>query len=96
MDALQVNDYLKRSGDKKLPDGNLEENEHGFCIWRINEDKLYLLSVYGDGVYWNNWATEKAMKSNVNKILFATRRSYKAFAKKHNFDLAGYVLERTV
>ena len=96
MDALQVNDYLKRSGDKKLPDGNLEENEHGFCIWRISKKELTLVAVYGDGTYWNNWATEKAMKEGLKDIYCATRRSPKAYVRKHGFEIVGYVLKRSI
>ena len=96
MDPVKVNDYLNRSGDRKLPYGNLEENEHGFCIWVIDKNELWLLSVYGDGVYWNNWATEKAMKEGIKDIYFSTRRSPKAYIKKHGFEIIGHVLKRTV
>lgn len=96
MDSRLIEDYLRRSGDTELPKGNVEENEHGFCIWRIIEDKLILASVYGDGKYWNEWATKKAEKEGMNTVFCATKRNPAGFIRAHGFKVVGYILERDV
>ena len=88
--------YLQKSGDTELSDGTLITNSHGFCVYKFHEDSLVLLNVYGDGEYWNSWATEKAKQSNIKKILIGTKRSPKGFTKKFGFKVTGYILERTV
>ena len=96
MEARIIEDYLERSGDKELSEGTLEENEHGFCIWRIENNELVLVHVYGDGIYWNNWATEKAKEMNIENIFCATRRNPEGFVRKFGFEVVGYVLRRSV
>lgn len=96
METRIVEDYMRRSGDSGLPDGTLEENEHGFCVWRTHNNELTLVAVYGDGAYWNNWATEKAMKEGYKNIYFATRRNPEGFIRKHGFKVVGHILARTV
>ncbi len=91
-----INDYCRKSGDDYISHGNIEENEHGFCVWRTDDESLILVNVYGDGTYWNNWATKKAKSLNMNKIFFATKRNPNAFVRKHGFEVTGYILERTV
>ncbi len=94
MDKQTLDNYLLKSGDKELPDGDLIENENGFCIWRTFENSLVLVSVYGNGKYWNNWADVKAKELGLNKIMFATKRNPKGFIRKHGFKVTGYILER--
>ena len=91
----RVDDYLKRSGDEDLVQyGTLESNEHGFCIWQLFPNTLFLHQVYGDGKYWDQWANDKATELGVKKIMFMTRRNPKVFMRKYKCTLAGYVLER--
>lgn len=91
-----IDDYFKRSGDSELPKGNEEENEHGFCIWRIESNSLILVAVYGDGEYWNEWSINKAMKENIKNIIFATKRKPDAFVRKYGYKVTGYILSREV
>ena len=56
-----LRDYLDRSGDETLGLGWVEENEHGFCVWRVKDGVLILANVYGDGTFWDSWATSKAL-----------------------------------
>ena len=91
-----IEDYLKRSGDKELLEGELEENEHGFCIWQVNNDKLVLIQVYGNGIYWDNWASEKAREMNLKEIFFATRRNPQGFVRKYGYEVIGYILKRNI
>lgn len=94
--ASQLRDYYNRSGDTELGVGWMEENEHGFCVWRATEDSVVLVNVYGDGSYWDSWATEKAKELEKDKVLFATKRSPKAFVRKYGYEVTGYILERKV
>lgn len=96
IDQSDLADYFKRSGDTELLKGNFEQNEKGFCIWTTNKDMLMLLNVYGDGKYWNEWATNKARETGMKKILFATKRNPEGFVRKHGFNVIGYILERYV
>lgn len=89
-------DYFNRSGNTELGLGWMEENEHGFCVWRVHDDKLILVSVYGDGKYWDTWATDKAKELEVDTITFNTKRSPKGFVRKYGYEITGYILERKV
>ena len=91
-----IEDYFKRSGDTEMPDGELVENDHGFCIWRTYQDSLVLVSVYGDGKYWNDWADIKAKELGFKKIMFATKRNPEGFMKKFKFKVIGSLLERSI
>jgi hypothetical protein len=90
-----LDDYLKRSGDKELPSGNIEENENGFCVWREYENNLVLVAVYGNGEYWNQWADLKAEELKKENIFFATKRNPKGFVRKYGYQITGYILERS-
>lgn len=96
MDSGIIRDYLDRSGDAELPDGNLEENEHGFCIWRADEESIILIAVYGDGGHWNKWAEGKAKELKKNSIYFGTKRNPEPFCRKHGFKVIGYILARSI
>lgn len=92
----QLNDYFDRSGDSVLEDGDLVENENGFCVWRQHKGSLVLVQVYGDGTYWNKWAELTAKELGMKNILFATKRNPLAFCRKHGFKVTGYILQRTI
>jgi len=96
MNQSHLEHYLSKSGDDKISDGNIEYADHGFCTWCLNGDVLLLINVYGNGCYWNDWAERKAKELNIKRIVFATKRSPKAFIRKHNFELKGYILERQI
>ncbi len=89
-----LRDYYNRSGDTELGVGWKEENEHGFCVWRRQDDILILVNVYGDGTYWNEWADDKAEELGVSTIFFATKRNPAAFERKYKYEVAGTLLER--
>ena len=90
-----IQDYFKRSGDERLQDGNKEENEHGFCIWRASGDSLILVHVYGDSNYWDKWADDKAKELGLRSIMFATKRNPGAFLRKYNYRVIGTMFERS-
>ena len=92
-----VEDYLSRSGDTEIANGNVETHpENGFCIWQETENHLYLVQVYGNGKYWDKWAESKAKKLGLNKILFATKRNPDGFCRKYKYKVIGHILERSI
>lgn len=96
MNEAQVIDYLDRSGDKAIPQGNIEDNEHGFCIWKIHKGRLVLISVYGDGEYWDDWSIQKAKEMKLKSIIVGTKRSPRPFVRKYGYKITGYMLEKEV
>ena len=91
-----LRDYYNRSGDTELGVGWMEENEHGFCVWRVQDGSLVLVNVYGNGTYWDSWATDKAKELELSLVVCATKRSPKAFVRKYGYKVTGYILERKV
>lgn len=91
-----IEEYCKKSGDSSVPDGNLEENEHGFCVWRLENKAFILVAVFGDGKYWNEWAEIKAKEVGMKTIVFATKRKPDGFVRNHGFTVTGYVLSRAI
>lgn len=89
-----LRDYFNRSGDTELGVGWYVENEHGFCVWRRQDEKLILVNVYGDGKYWDNWADEMAKELGLETVFFATQRNPAGFVRKYNYEVTGYILER--
>jgi hypothetical protein len=88
--------YEKKS-NSKFDDTNLIDNEHGFMSWKVDGDHFVCLSAYGDGVYWDKYMNELAKQLGCTKILTSTeRKSYKAYVRKYNFKLVGYILEKGV
>lgn len=90
-----LRDYLNRSGDEALGLGWMEENEHGFCVWRVKDGTLILVNVYGDGRYWDQWADEKCAEQKLTKIQFGTRRNPATFERKYGYKVTAYLMERT-
>lgn len=88
--------YLDKSGDDKIADGSLEENEHGWCVWKTNGTRLVLVQVYGYGEYWNKWADAKCKELGLKSVLFATKRKPMSFVRKYKYTIIGTVLERYV
>ena len=96
MIPVSVKDYLEKSGDTELHEGNVEVAKgKGFCIWDTSKDSLVLLQVYGDGTHWNAWATDKAKELGINKISFGTKLNPEIFFS-HGFKVIGYILERDI
>lgn len=91
-----LRDYYNRSGDTELGVGWMEENEHGFCVWRREDNRLILVNTYGDGAYWDKWAEDKAREIECDTIYFTTKRSPKSFERKYGYEVTGYILERKV
>ena len=91
-----IEKYLRKSGDQFIYEDNIIANDHGFMSWKIAEDKLVLLNVYGNGKYWDNFSIELAKKLGLKGILTATRRSPKAFTRKFGYKITGHILEKEV
>ena len=88
---------FKEKANSELDYTNLIENEHGFMSWKIDGDKFVCINVYGDGEYWDKYMNELAKQLGCKTILGGTtRKSYKAFVKKYNFKLVGYIFEKEV
>ena len=97
MDKDSAERFLRKSGSTKIMTDNLIENEHGFMSWRIDEEDFVCLNVYGDGEYWDKYMNELAKQLGCKTILGGTtRKSYKAYVRKYNFKLVGYILEKEV
>lgn len=96
MKEQDIQRYFDKSGDDKIADGNIEENEHGWCVWKTNGTRLILVQVYGDGDYWDTWATIKCKELGLKSVLFATKRKPMAFVRKYKYTIIGTVLERYV
>ena len=91
-----IEKYLEKSGDQFIYEDNLIENDHGFMSWKIAEDKLVLLNVYGNGKYWDEFSIALAKQLGLKGILTATRRSPKAFTRKFGYKITGHILEKEV
>ena len=88
---------FKEKANSELDYTNLIENEHGFMSWKIEGDKFVCITVYGDGPYWDKYMNELAKQFGCKTILAGTtRKSYKAYVRKYNFKLVGYILEKEV
>ena len=88
---------FKEKANSDLDYTNLIENEHGFMSWKIDGDKFVCITVYGDGQYWDKYMNELAKQLGCKTILGGTtRKSYKAYVRKYNFKLVGYILEKEV
>ena len=97
MDKDTAERFLEKSGSRKVMTNNLIENEHGFISWELDDDAFVCLNVYGDGDYWDKYMNELAKQLGCKTILGGTtRKSYKAFVKKYNFKLVGYIFEKEV
>ena len=97
MDKETAERYLKKSGDDYIETENLIENEHGFMSWKVDGNKFVCMNVYGNGKYWDEYMNELAKQLGCKTILGGTtRKSYKAFVKKYNFKLVGYIFEKEV
>jgi|TARA_R110000803_G_scaffold139163_2_gene205841 hypothetical protein len=96
MTPEDIERYEKKS-NSKFDDTNLIDNEHGFMSWKLDGESFVCLSAYGDGVYWDKYMNELAKQLGCTKILTSTeRKSYKAYVRKYNFKLVGYILEKGV
>lgn len=96
MDTRIIAAYCKKSGDNSVPDGNLEENEHGFMVWRTDGITFVGVAVFGDGKYWNDWAEKKAKELNMKQIILATKRKPGAFVRQYGYEVTGYILARKI
>ena len=96
MTPEQVQDYLKRSGDKQIYNINLIENEHGFLTWTVFEDMVYCLQAYGDGRHWDNVLINLAKELGLPKVAFSTKRKPKSYERKYGYKVTGYILEKEV
>jgi hypothetical protein len=97
MQDKDIQRFLEKSRSEYLDTTNLIENEHGFMSWKIDGDKFVCINVYGNGKYWDSFMNELAKQFNCKTILGGTtRKSYKAFVKKYNFKLVGYIFEKEV
>lgn len=95
-----VKEYLKKSGDEKLPDGKLEILPYGFLIWGLNQSgdfvivAVYAVNGYGKAMY--SFINSLAKKYGCKKLVFATQRRPEPFIRKYGFRLKGYILEKEV
>jgi hypothetical protein len=89
--------FLKKSNSEYIDKTNLIENEHGFMSWKVDGEHFVCINVYGDGPYWDTYMNELAKQLGCKKILGSTqRKSYKAYVRKYNFKLVGYIFEKEV
>jgi len=91
-----IEKYLRKSGDQFIYEDNIVVNDHGFMSWKVQEEKLVLLNVYGNGKYWDEFSIALAKQLELKSILTATRRSPKAFTRKFGYKITGHILEKEV
>lgn len=96
MKPVSIEDYFKRSGDDSLMRGEVEQDETGFIIFRVDGDILNGLNIYGDGDKWRDRLIEIAKERGCNKIRCCTRRNPEAFSKKFGMEIIGYIMEKEV
>jgi hypothetical protein len=88
-----VKKYLHKSGDAEIkPSTYRHACDKGFATWDVSDDSLIVLQVYGDGLYWLDFF-KKIGKDLGLKITFGTRRNPKAWQRKFNAKVIGYIME---
>ena len=85
-------DFLERSGDKAITNTNYIENDHGFASYKIENNVLHVIQVYGDGKYWEKFFRKIAKENNVTRAMFYTRRNPKAFARRFGAKVVQYIM----
>ena len=80
-------DYLQRTGDRTITQTNYTENEHGFASYKIENDTLQVIQVYGDGSYWYDFFEKLAKNHKCARVIFYTRRNPKAFERKYGMKV---------
>lgn len=94
---IALRDYLNRSRRDATGFGWKEENESGFCVWRVEQNNVLVVpDVYGDGAYWDAWLTQKAEEMDCKTIRILTKRSPKALERKYGYSITEYVMEKAV
>lgn len=88
--------YFEKSGDNYLSgDKLILVDNAGFFTYSYDnlENILYLYNVYGEGKALIK--VIKCLKQNLkaDKVIFATKRNYKAFERRWKAKLIGYVME---
>lgn len=95
-----IKKYLEKSGDDYvILDGVrvVVDDRHGFCTYEVfPHEMVFVYNVYGDGRFWEKFLKEKARQAGCSVIRFATRRNPKAFIRRFNAKLVGYILEMEV
>ena len=95
----ELETFLLKSGDDEICEAEYaESDEHGFMTYNLLPDLglMVIVQCYGDGVYWNDRATEIAQSHGFKSIKFATKRSPKGFERKFGYRVVGVILEREV
>lgn len=90
--------YFEKSGDNKLLEGKIIENNFGFMVYDVLGDEFQLLHVYGNGKYWQSLAEEIAKMLNCTKIVIGTYRNPKTLARKYGYKVVktGYMMEKEI
>lgn len=92
-----IRKYLEKSGDDYViwdGVGVAVDAERGFCTYEVFDGEMvFVYNVYGDGRFWEKFLKEEARQANCPVIRFATRRNPKAFMRRFNAKLVGYILE---
>lgn len=90
---LSIEEYFHKSGDDYLLPGEVIKDDKGFLIYKVFDDDLYILHVYGDGEHFEEIVEELAKKHQCKNIKATTRRP-KAFGRKYNMEVDAYVMKR--
>ena len=89
-------DYAKRTGDLSIVSKNYVENEHGFASWRIEDDVLHAIQVYGDGIYWKKYLMKIAKDNGCDQLMFYTKRNPEAWKRKYNARIVETIMSIVV
>lgn len=95
-----IKKYLEKSGDDYVIWDGVKvavDDKHGFCTYEVFDGEMvFVYNVYGDGRFWEKFLKKEAKQANCPVIRFATRRNPKAFMRRFNAKLVGYILEMEV
>ncbi len=94
-----INLYNRKSND--LYDDRegyvtIVDKEKGFCQIKDDGQTLFVLRVCGDGLFWDTFIYDEALRRGCHRIRFGTQRDPKAFVRKFGYDVIGYILEKEV
>lgn len=92
-----LEDYYKKSGDTCLIGKYIiTDEDNGFMTYDIDGDIFIIGNAYGNGIHWDEIATNLAKANGCKIIRFGTKKNPKTFERKYKYNLVGYIMERSV
>jgi len=95
-DFLRFLDKSKSEYNTLYPAKHVVSNEHGFVAYDIGKDTIWLWQLYGDGKYWYEYLSNECKKLGLRGIRGTTKRNPKAWNKRFNTKIIGYIIEAEI